>query len=182
MNRDPHNPIAHESSSAEETLRLIASLPAPAGIEDRVHAALRAEPDRDHQRQAPVAEVARRGRVLVWPTASRMQNHWMRTAAAAAIVFVVVGGGWGVYSRVQQGQPARIIVMPHIPSAGGFSGAGAMRMPETVPGPVLTHPTKTQEVQPMGPKKPSKHDERTGTATSKSTESGSPAVPAGASK
>ena len=66
MNSNPHNPMATESvpaavsgsisSSAEETLRLIASLPAPAGLEDRVHAALRAAP--------------RRGRVLAWPEAS----------------------------------------------------------------------------------------------------------------
>jgi hypothetical protein len=177
MNPYPHNPIAHESSSAEETLRLIASLPAPAGIEERVHAALRAVPDRDRKHQVPS-----RGRVLAWPSASRVQTSWMRTAAAAAIVFVVVGGGWGVYSRVQHGQPTRIILMPRIPSAGGFSGAGAMRMPETVPGPVLTHPTKTQEARPDGTKKPLKRDKRTDAPTGKPTATASSAVSTGASK
>ena len=47
----------------------------------------------------------------------------MRTAAAAAIVFVVAGGGWGVYTRVQQGQPARMIVMPaRMPVCGRLLG------------------------------------------------------------
>ncbi len=181
MNPNPPNPITHESSSAEETLRLIANLPAPAGIEERVHTALRAVPDRDPQQQALVPEIGHRGRVLAWPSAPRVQSSWMRTAAAAAIVFVVVGGGWGVYSRVQHGQPTRIILMPRIPSAGGFSGAGAMRMPETVPGPVL-HPTKAQEARPEGAKKPLKSDKRTGTPAAKPTAIASPAVETGASK
>ncbi len=182
MNPNPRNPIIHESSSAEETLRLIASLPAPAGIEERVYAALRVVPDRDPQQEALVPEIGHRGRVLAWPSASRMQSHWMRTAAAAAIVFVVVGGGWGVYSRVQHGQPTRIILMPRIPSVGGFSGAGAMRMPETVPGPVLTHPTKTQETLPEGAKKPLKRDKRADAPTTKPTATAASAISAGASK
>jgi hypothetical protein len=68
----------------------------------------------------------------------------MRTAAAAAIVFVVAGGGWGVYMRVeQQNQPPKVIVMPaRIPGAGGFSGAGAMRTPLTLPGPAAPQPAK----------------------------------------
>ena len=36
----------------------------------------------------------------------------MRGAAAAAIVFVVAGGGWGIYTRVQPSQPAKVMVMP----------------------------------------------------------------------
>ncbi|MGD0347374.1 MAG: hypothetical protein ABSA85_11490 [Terracidiphilus sp.] len=128
MNSNPHNPM--NSDSVEETLRLIAGLPAPAGLEERVHKALRAAP--------------RNGRVLAWPERFRagiasgiaLESNWMRAAAAAAIVFVVVGGGWGVYSRVQQGQPAKILVMPApMQGSGGFSGAGAMRTPETLPGP-----------------------------------------------
>ncbi len=109
MSSNPHNPM--NADSAEDTLRLIASLPAPAGLEERVHKALRAAP--------------RSGRVLAWPAGFRartvMQNHWMRAAAAAAIVFVVVGGGWGVYSRVQPGPAGKVIVMPQrAPSSGGF--------------------------------------------------------------
>ena len=42
MNSNPHNPTTSGPETGEETLRLIASLPAPEGLEDRVHAALRA--------------------------------------------------------------------------------------------------------------------------------------------
>ncbi len=180
MNPNSHNPIAHESSSTEETLRLIASLPAPDGLEERVHAALRAVPD--PQQQALIDEGSRRGRVLAWPSTLHGQSGWMRTAAAAAIVFVVVGGGWGIYSHVERGQAARVVVMPpHVP-ASGFSSAGAMRTPETVPGPVLTHPSKPQEAQPEATKKPLKHVKPAEAAHSRPAATASPAIQAGASK
>jgi hypothetical protein len=151
MNSNRHNPMASQSvvaisgpksSSAEETLRLIANLPSPAGLEDRVHAALRS--------------AQRSGQVLAWPKAMKPQSDWMRTAAAAAIVFVVGGGGWGVYSHVQnsqQGQPAKVIVMPHGLRPGGFSGAGAMRTPQTLPGPSVILPVRQQPAPTKGTKK-----------------------------
>jgi hypothetical protein len=148
MNSNPQDPMASETTSdsvsasvfspAEETLRLIAKLPAPDGLEERVHARVNAA--------ARIAQ--RRGRVLAWPRALRAESGWMRGAAAAAIVFVVAGGGWGVYTRVEstqieQNQPARVIVMPtRMPNAGGFSGAGAMRTPVTLPGPAAPQPVK----------------------------------------
>jgi hypothetical protein len=138
MTTNPHNPPTPPTASAtgEETLRLIANLQAPAGLEDRVHAALRVG--------------TRRGRVLAWPAASHRQSGWMRTAAAAAIVFVVAGGGWGVYSRVEQNHPAKVIVMPLRPATtGGFEGAGAKRAPQTLPGPTVKQPAK-----PKSGKKP----------------------------
>ncbi len=143
MSSNPHNPM--NADSAEDTLRLIARLPAPAGLEERVHKALRAAP--------------RSGRVLAWPAGFRartvMQNHWMRAAAAAAIVFVVVGGGWGVYSRVQPGPAGKVIVMPpRAPGSGGFSGLGAIRTPQTLPGPkVNAQETKGPRVQETAPAK-----------------------------
>jgi hypothetical protein len=150
MNSNPHNPM--NSDCGEDTLRLIAGLPAPAGLEERVHKALRAAP--------------RKGQILAWPASFRaktvLDSNWMRAAAAAAIVFVVVGGGWGVYSRVQPGPAGKVIVMPQrMPSSGGFAGAGAIRTPETLPGPKVrdqetkgprdqaTEPTK----KPAAPKK-----------------------------
>ena len=156
MNSNPHNPMASKSvlvavsgatsSSAEETLRLIAGLPAPAGLEHRVHAALRSAP--------------RFGRVPAWPKALNPESDWMRTAAAAAIVFVVGGGGWGVYTHVQnvqQGQPAKVIVMPHGLPPGGFSGAGAIRTPQTLPGPSVMLPVKQQPAPAKGTKKLTAH-------------------------
>lgn len=164
MNSNPHDPVTSASvpralsSPEEEILRWIASLPAPEGLEERVHTALRAAP--------------RRGRVLAWPMALRPESSWMRTAAAAAIVFLVAGGGWGVYTRVQHSQPAKVIVMPpRMPGAGGFSGAGAVRAPETLPGPTVTQPPKASPAQRKGPKKPAAHLKSAG------AESGLPAVP-----
>ena len=81
----------------------------------------------------------------------------MRTAAAAAIVFVVAGGGWGVYTlvqNVQQGQPAKVIVVPRGLQPAGFSGAGAMRTPQTLPGPTVILPVKQQPAPSKGTKKP----------------------------
>ena len=133
MNPNPHNP--NSSDSGEETLRLIASLPAPAGLEDRMRAALRSTP--------------RPARVLAWPSAVRPQSAWMRTAAAATIVFAVVGGGWGVYTRVQQNQPAKVIMMPpRVGAPGGFSGAGAVRTPDTLTGPTVSPAPKATVTQP----------------------------------
>lgn len=141
MSSNPHNSM--NADTGEETLRLIARLPAPAGLEERVHKALRAAP--------------RSGRVLAWPSVVRMDNQWMRAAAAAAIVFVVVGGAWGVYSRVQPGPGGKVIVMPQrTPGAGGLGAAGAIRTPATLPGPTIrereTKGPREQETLPA--KKP----------------------------
>jgi hypothetical protein len=159
----PHNPPDDPMNSApssgsgpdsepdfgQATLRLIAGLPAPAGLEERVQKALRA---------APSGRVLGDGRVLAWPTRFRariasgtiMESNWMRAAAAAAIVFVVVGGGWGVYSRVQPGPAGKVIVMPQLmPRSGGISGAGAIRVPATIPGPKVKQPA----TKPATPRK-----------------------------
>ena len=114
------------AGEAEETLRLIARLPAPEGLEDRVHAGLRSAP--------------RSARVLAWPAAFSPAGGWLRAAAAAAIVFVVAGGGWGIYSHVQPGEPAHGIAGPRIAAPGGFTEGGAVRRPQTLVGPVVTHP------------------------------------------
>jgi len=151
MNSNLQFPVNREAAagSAEETLRLIARLPAPAGLEERVHAALHAAP--------------RMGRVLAWPAQVRPESNWMRAVAAAAIVFVVVGGGWGVYSRVPQRQPAKVLVMPpQVPASGGFAGAGAIRTPQTLPGPTIREQgnkgARKQEGQPAKKPTESKKD------------------------
>ena len=125
-----------DKDSAEVTLRLIAQLPAPKGLEDRVITGLKIAP--------------RSGRILHWPEMLQPTSSWMRGAAAAAIVFVVAGGGWGIYKHVQPAPSARVIVMPPRTSgAGGFSNAGAMRMPQTLNGPMLTEPISVQPVAPQ---------------------------------
>jgi hypothetical protein len=141
MNSNSHNPFTTSpASDAEATLRLVANLPAPDGLEDRIHRVLRSAPPR--------------GVVLPWPAPKLMGREWMRAAAAAAIAFVVAGGGWGVYSRVQRGMPA---TPTHAAMPGAFSGAGAIRTPQTLNGPVVSHPVKAESAQPKTAKKKTAH-------------------------
>jgi len=141
------------SGEFEETLRLIARLSAPEGLEERVRAGLRA---------ATLAKLPK-ARILRWPVALRLDNDWMRAAAAAAIVAVVVGGGWGISSRFQPSQPSSAIVVP-LRGAGqsGFSSAGAMRTPQTLNGPVVAHPaTVAPETAKPAAKTPVRHGKST---------------------
>jgi hypothetical protein len=127
----------------ENTLRLVAGLPAPEGLEDRIQQALR--------------EAPRSARILSWPLSREGWAHsaFARGAAAAAIVFVVGGGGWGVYSRVHPPQAPKVIAMPRIAAPGGFSSAGAMRTPQTLNRPVLAHPVVPPQEHATTP--PQKH-------------------------
>lgn len=141
----PNARVPLDLPGAEEvdaTLRLLASLPTPSGLEDRVKTALRAAP--------------RTSKVLPWPGTPAPSQGWLRIAAAAAIVFVVAGGGWGVYTHVQPAQATQAVAVPHVAAPGGFSSAGAMRTPQTLNGPVLKHPgTATQKhvTKPVSPDK-----------------------------
>jgi hypothetical protein len=164
--RNPNSPAsdsACETGTVEATLRLIASLPAPEGLEDRVQAALHAAP--------------RKARVLAWPVLRSPQAGWVRAAAAATIAFVVAGGGWGVYSHVQPAQPAGAKAVPaHISPQSGFSSAGAMRTPQTLNGPVAP----AVAAQPAhgalkSPKKPAQAAVNRGKAAEKKTAAALPA-------
>jgi hypothetical protein len=138
MNSSAQNPLESSSGSGEfeETLRLIARLSAPEGLEERLQVGLR----------AASRTTLGRARILHWPVALRLDNAWMqsslaRTAAAAAIVAVVVGGGWGVISRVQPAQSAKAIAIPpRVSLQSSFSSAGAMRTPQTLNGPIVEPP------------------------------------------
>ena len=133
----PDSGVGDTPSPAEVTLRLIASLPAPQGLEDRVQASLR----------AGLHSAPRSGRVLAWPARFPLSGEWMRAAAAAAIVCVVAGGGYGIYSRVQPAQPAQGVAGPRMAAPGGFSEGGAVRRPQTLQGPVVK-----QQAVPTSPK------------------------------
>jgi hypothetical protein len=153
MNANSQNPSAASGAihaagcDAEETLRLIANLPVPEDLEDRIHAVLRSAPHR--------------GALLAWPSPAAASG-WMRGVAAAAIAFLIAGGGWGIYSRVQPAQPAQGVVMPlPVQSSGGFSSAGAIRTPQRLNGPVLTHPLKPLAATgKAAKKKPAVHGQR----------------------
>ena len=129
-------------SAAEVTLQLIARLPAPDGLEERVHAGLRAAP--------------RRARVLAWPAS--MTGEWMRAAAAAAIVCVVAGGGWGIYLRVQPGQVVPGMGGPRLPAPGGFTESGAVRRPQTLVGPTVSAPVTGVAPKTKTPSRPGTAD------------------------
>jgi hypothetical protein len=131
--------------SVDETMRMIARIPAPEGLEERVKAGLH------------LAE--KHGRVLAWPTAKRprsarasrnwvpavwIQTGWARGAAAAAIALAVAGGGWGIYSRVAPAQSAKTLALPQAQPSGSFSEAGAMRRPPTLTGPKAPGPAMQQ--------------------------------------
>jgi hypothetical protein len=142
------------ADSAEATLRMIAQLSAPEGLEERVKERLRIVP--------------RGSRVLQWPTMLHPGSSWMRGMAAAAIVFVVAGGGWGIYTRVLPSQPGKVIAMPRSGVGGGFSSAGAMRTPQTLKGPVVTEPV----AQPVQAKPLKKAPARTVAVTRSQTQPG----------
>jgi hypothetical protein len=138
MNTSPNNRLPSDAerpvgpSPGEETLRLIAILSAPEGLADRVKLGLATAP------QA--------GRILMWRGPLRpggwMYSSFARGAAAAAIVCVVAGGGWQIYSRVQPPAPARVIATPPTvtPQGRGFSQSSAPHVPDTIVGPELKHP------------------------------------------
>jgi hypothetical protein len=156
--------VAHmDERSMDETLRMIARMPAPEGLEERVKAGLQ------------LAETP--GRVLAWPATRRaktvsapgmgatnmdapsvwVRSGWARGAAAAAIALVVAGGGWGIYTRVAPEQSAKTGPLPAAQPSGTFSESGAMRRPLTLAGPKVAEPvavkplaqTKTKDGKPV---------------------------------
>ncbi len=147
---------------AERTLRLVASLPAPEGIEDRVKAGVRA--------------ADRQARVMSWPVPSEkarwMQVSGMRAAAAAAIVFVVAGGGWGVYSHIRVAPVPTAVAAPQRGEVGaggaGMSAAAARRTPKTLDGPVVAPKASTKQRTAEGKTNLLPHGHRAGSAEEKS--------------
>jgi hypothetical protein len=161
MNSPIDNAFASNSNSgpgeAERTLRIIAGLPAPEGLEERIMDVLNNAP--------PTANV------LPWRQGKRggwIGGSLVRGAAAAAIVFVVGGGSWTVYSRVHPPPAPKVIAMPRVAASGGFATGGAMRTPQTLNGPTLAHPVKAPQGQAPAPaaRKPQK---RSKSAASKAT-------------
>jgi hypothetical protein len=122
-----------EATDAERSLRLLASLPAPTGLEDRLKSGLRS--------------ASLHTSAIPWPLSSSGAARWaqsayIRGAAAAAIVLVVVGGGWGVHSRFQPAPvpSAQVVPQPLSGGSGGLSTAGARRTPTTLEVPVIAAP------------------------------------------
>jgi hypothetical protein len=133
---------------AEETLRLLATLPPPAELTDRVHHRLGL--GLGLGLAAEKAAVSRRGFWSLWMPAQRFQF-----AGAAVLVVAVAGSMWGVYrahpraavqTRTQTGTQAAPLV-PQSPAQGTAQGSFGAAKAERVP-PTL-HPIK----EPPAPKK-----------------------------
>lgn len=146
---------AMDELGVDETLRMIAQMPAPQGLEERVKAGLRLA---EKPARVLAWPAARRGKIAAFETsggqAGRMRVEWMRSgwvrgAAAAAITLVVAGGGWGIYTRVAPAQSAQTVAMPAAQPGGTFSEAGAMRRPLTVTGPAIVGPNGLKPVAPV---------------------------------
>lgn len=134
MSEKFYNPT-HETHEADETLRLLAELPEPDGLTDRVHQRLA------HAQVTP----ERRGFWSLWLPAQRFQF-----AAAAVLVLAVAGSMWSLHrshppAAGAQNTPAPAAQGGSPANAGGFRNAGAERVPPTL------HPIK---VPPAPKKKP----------------------------
>ena len=128
-------------SDAEETLRLLAKLPVPNGLEERVHSALKNAP--------------RTAEVLSWPGTGGSARGWihrplMQGAAAAAIVMLVLGGSWAVSSHVQPAPLPEALTQPRVVAPrSGFSSANAMRTPTTLNGPTVKQSELKAATKPL---------------------------------
>lgn len=121
--------------SLDATLHLLTTLPAPAGIEDRVFAGM--------------LGASRKARILEWPQPLHTRD-WIRGIAAAAIVLAVGGGGWGLYSHVKPNVPTHAVAAPHTTfQPRGFSSAEMIRRPQTLNGPAVkqTEPADTAKAK-----------------------------------
>lgn len=108
---DPRN-SSGERTEAEETLRLLATLPPPEGMTDRVHRRLAEE------KSTP------RRRWVLWMASPRLQF-----AGAAVAVAALATGGWTLYQS-NRSQP--LVPGVHAPAQGSFSTGGAVRQPPTL--------------------------------------------------
>jgi hypothetical protein len=112
--------LRSEGHDAEETLRLVAAMPPPEGLTDRVHAQVG-----HHLLGVARDSTERRGFWSLWMPVRRLQF-----AGAAVLVIAVAGSTWGVYHS----KSGAAVVRPGgaTPATGGFGSAGAVRVPPTL--------------------------------------------------
>ena len=153
MSRNFHNPTYETDEpghEADETLRLLAELPEPDGLTDRVHQRL------THAQVTP----ERRGFWSLWMPAQRFQF-----AAAGVLVVAVAGSMWSLHrshppATGAQSAPAAVPAAASArqggspADAGGFHSAGAERVPPTLH-PIKVPPTPKKKPGAGHPAKPS---------------------------
>lgn len=171
--RSPNKP-SNDAEEALATLRAVARLPAREDLEERVKASLMQGLRRGVQPAADEdAEPGRRG----W-----MHSAAIRGLAAAAIVLIVVGGGWGAARYGRRPATPRAVGIPRMAPQGNFSNAGAMRTPQTLTPPTV--PKKRRDARAADnharkansgkTRKPAARDVRKGKAPGKVLKEGAP--------
>ena len=146
MNPNPKT-VRNPANDLDATLRLLATVPAPEDLTLRIHRELARAPRRNGWLR-PLAGIEHFG----------FNSHGsFRAVAAAAIVCVVAGGGWQIFSRVQPAPAAQGVIAPvRLGAQGGFSTAGAVQTPDpAAPPPVITHAPVKQ-----APSVPEKKDKK----------------------
>ncbi|HVC47480.1 MAG TPA: hypothetical protein VND90_09570 [Terracidiphilus sp.] len=153
----------NHAEEAVATLRAVASLPAREGLEKRLKVGL------SHRLRAglPAASEDEEFGARGW-----IHGTLMRGLAAAAIVLIVVGGGWGVARYGRRPATPRMIGIPRMAPPGEFSNSGAMRTPQTLTPPSVPKPrhdvratdNRTRKAKAGKRKKPKASDERNGNA------------------
>lgn len=112
------------SFDPENTLRVLANLPPPSGLNDRVH--------RNLQGRQNEAQPKR-----VWFNSQPAMR--LQFVAGAILLVALAGGSWNLYRTSHRA----ITAPPHIASPGSFGGAGAVTVPKTLaPIHVLAAPRK----------------------------------------
>lgn len=138
QNLYPENQAGRE---AEETLRLVAQLPPPADLTERVHYRLEAQ----RRLETAGSAATRRGFWSLWMPAQRLQY-----AGAALLVLAIAGSAWTVRHAgsggVSNGQPIARPVVPSVSQGAGFGPASSEARPSNL------NPIK---VPPAPKKKPS---------------------------
>lgn len=116
---------ARAGREAEETLRLVAKIPAPEGLEERVQRRLDAEVLRSAERRHSVWSLWMPGRKLQF-------------AGAAVLSAAVAGSAWSVYHGQRLAADANAAAKQAVPApakspaGSGFTPAGAVAVPHTL--------------------------------------------------
>ena len=137
-NLEDYNLPKNSGHEAERTLRLVAELPPPEDLTDRVHQRLAVERESIAEREG----AARRGFWSFWQPARRLQF-----AGAALLAIAVAGSTWSVYHSRNGAQAVTPVAPKPVAPQGtsGFTPAGAERKPSTL---------KPIKVPPAPKKKP----------------------------
>ena len=120
QNLYPENQSGHEG---DETLRLVAQLPPPADLTERVHYRLEAQ----RRSETGLSAAPRRGFWSLWMPAQRLQY-----AGAALLVLAIAGSAWTVRHAGSGGaagstngqSPVQPIAQPMVPSVSQGAGFG----------------------------------------------------------